>query len=151
MIARSEEGSSTGVRHSPADYLHLSTAGCTCNYSLSEWVGVCGQAKKPEQDGPLTLPQINSPLHCKKRSAVFPSPAGMCLTKRSLAGNNENITGQGESLVSDIPSGDVKFASLFLQCMAGGFEPRNFNVYETLYAKLRVKLPKQSHLVLVRH
>ncbi len=27
-------------------------------------------------------------LHCKKRLAIFPSPAGMSLTKISLAGNN---------------------------------------------------------------
>ncbi len=27
-------------------------------------------------------------LHCKKRLVVFPSPAGMSLTKLSLAGNN---------------------------------------------------------------
>jgi hypothetical protein len=52
----------------------------------------------------------------------------MSLTKRSLAGNNEIIPGLGESLVSDIPSGDVKIANLFLQCMAGGFEPRNFYI-----------------------
>jgi hypothetical protein len=35
-------------------------------------------------------------LHCKKRLAVFPSPAGMSLTKLSLAGNNLIIPGQGE-------------------------------------------------------
>jgi hypothetical protein len=27
-------------------------------------------------------------LHCKKRFAIFPSPAGMPLTKLSLDGNN---------------------------------------------------------------
>jgi hypothetical protein len=27
-------------------------------------------------------------LHCNKRLAIFPSPAGMSLTKISLAGNN---------------------------------------------------------------
>jgi hypothetical protein len=27
-------------------------------------------------------------LHCKKRSPIFPSPAGMLLTKLSVAGNN---------------------------------------------------------------
>ncbi len=40
-------------------------------------------------------------LHCKKRLAVFPSPAGMPLTKLSLAGNN---------------LGDRKTANLFLLC-----------------------------------
>jgi hypothetical protein len=33
-------------------------------------------------------------LHCKKRLAVFPSPAGMSLTKLSLGGNNLIIPGQ---------------------------------------------------------
>ncbi len=35
-------------------------------------------------------------LHCKKLLAIFPSPAGMSLTKLSLAGNNLIIPGQGE-------------------------------------------------------
>jgi hypothetical protein len=35
-------------------------------------------------------------VHCKKILAVFPSPAGMSLTKLSLAGNNLIISGQGE-------------------------------------------------------
>ncbi len=35
-------------------------------------------------------------LHCKKRLAVFPSPAGMSLTKLSLARNNRIIPLQGE-------------------------------------------------------
>jgi hypothetical protein len=35
-------------------------------------------------------------VHCKKRLAIFPSPAGMSLTKLSLAGNNLIIPGQGE-------------------------------------------------------
>jgi hypothetical protein len=35
-------------------------------------------------------------VHCKKRSAIFPSPAGMSLTKISLAGNNKISPGQGE-------------------------------------------------------
>jgi hypothetical protein len=38
---------------------------------------------------------------------LFPSPAGMSLTKLSLAGNNLIIPGQ-ESLVNDIPAGDGK-------------------------------------------
>jgi hypothetical protein len=32
----------------------------------------------------------------KKRSAIFPSPAGMSLIKLSLAGNNLITPGQGE-------------------------------------------------------
>ncbi len=35
-------------------------------------------------------------LHCKKRLAVFPSPAGMSLTKLSLDGENLIIPVQGE-------------------------------------------------------
>jgi hypothetical protein len=35
-------------------------------------------------------------LHCKKRFMTFPSPAGMSLTKLSLAGNNLILPGQGE-------------------------------------------------------
>ncbi len=37
-----------------------------------------------------------SVLHCKKRLVIFPSPAGMSLTKFSLAGNNLNIPDQIE-------------------------------------------------------
>ncbi len=39
---------------------------------------------------------MQNALHSKKRLAVFPSPAGMSLTKLSLAGNNLIIPGQGE-------------------------------------------------------
>ncbi len=35
-------------------------------------------------------------IHCKKRLAVFPSPAGMSLTILSLAGKNQIFPGQGE-------------------------------------------------------
>ncbi len=35
-------------------------------------------------------------VHCKKRLAIFSSPAGMSLTKISLAGNNLIIPGQEE-------------------------------------------------------
>jgi hypothetical protein len=35
-------------------------------------------------------------LHCKKRLAIFPSPAGMSLTKFTLAENNLFFPGQGE-------------------------------------------------------
>jgi hypothetical protein len=41
-----------------------------------------------------------------KKVVIFPSSAGMSLTKLYLAG----------SLVSDMPSGDGKTANLFLQC-----------------------------------
>jgi hypothetical protein len=35
-------------------------------------------------------------LHCENRLTIFPSPAGMSLTKLSLAGNTLFIPGQGE-------------------------------------------------------
>ncbi len=54
-------------------------------------------------------------VHCKKRLTIFPSRAGMSLTKLSLAGNNVSIPGQ-ESLVSDIQARDRKTANIFLQC-----------------------------------
>jgi len=59
-------------------------------------------------------------LHCKKRLAIFPSPAGMSLTTLSLAVNNLYMTSLfllRESVVSDIPAGDGKLANLFLQCI----------------------------------
>ncbi len=60
--------------------------------------------------------RLNIHLHCKKSLAIFPSPAGMSLTKLSLAGNNLIIPGHGECWVSDTPVGDGKIANLFLQC-----------------------------------
>jgi hypothetical protein len=48
----------------------------------------------------------------KKRLAIFPSPAGMLLTKLSLAGNNLLFPGYGE-FDSDIPAGDGNIANLF--------------------------------------
>jgi hypothetical protein len=35
-------------------------------------------------------------VHCKKKLAIFPSPAGMSLTKLSLGGKNKIIPAQGE-------------------------------------------------------
>jgi hypothetical protein len=48
----------------------------------------------------------------KKRLTIFPSPAGMSLTKLSLAGINLIIPGQGE-FGSDIPAGHGKIVKLF--------------------------------------
>jgi hypothetical protein len=64
--------------------------------------------------------------HCKKRLAVFPSPAGMSLTKLSLAGIIELFPAR-ERLVSDIPAGDWKTVYLFLQCTAIFLIPLFFN------------------------
>ncbi len=51
-------------------------------------------------------------LQCKKRLAVFPSPAGRSLIKLSLAGIIKLCSAIG-SLVNDIPAGDGKTANLF--------------------------------------
>jgi hypothetical protein len=61
-------------------------------------------------------------VHCKKRLSFFPSPAGMSLTKPSLAGNDKLFLAR-ESLVSDLPAGDGEIDILFLQCKA---RTRNF-------------------------
>ncbi len=52
-------------------------------------------------------------LHCKKRLAIFPSSAGMSLSKLSLAGNNLIIPLQGEFGYSDDPAGDGKITNPF--------------------------------------
>jgi hypothetical protein len=53
-------------------------------------------------------------VQCKKKACDFPiPPTGMPLTKLSLAGIDLIIPGQGESLVSDILTGDGKAANLF--------------------------------------
>jgi hypothetical protein len=49
-------------------------------------------------------------MHCKKRLAVFPSPAEMSLTILSLAGN---YSWPRESLVSDITAEDGKPITFF--------------------------------------
>jgi hypothetical protein len=46
-------------------------------------------------DSPSHL-NILKQLHCKKRLAVFPTPAGISLTKLSLDGTNLIIPDQGE-------------------------------------------------------
>jgi hypothetical protein len=50
------------------------------------------QCDEKSKRTPLFLPYIYT-VHCKKRFAIFPSPAGMSLTKLSLVGN---IPAQGE-------------------------------------------------------
>jgi hypothetical protein len=44
----------------------------------------------------LYKPDQREDLHCKKRLAIFPSPARMSLPKLYLAGKNLIIPGQGE-------------------------------------------------------
>jgi hypothetical protein len=63
-------------------------------------------------------PKLSSPhrLHCKKSFSIFPSPAGMSLTKLFLGGNNDviyKLFPPRESLVSVIPAGDGNIEKLF--------------------------------------
>jgi hypothetical protein len=64
-----------------------------------------------EEITPLLL-NTGGNTHCKKKLAIYPSPAGMSLTKLSLAGNSLIIPGQGEFG----KSGNGKTANLFIQC-----------------------------------
>jgi hypothetical protein len=48
---------------------------------------------------------IEHAIHCKKRFAILPSPAGMALNKLSLGGNNLIIPVQGELLTSRLERG----------------------------------------------
>ncbi len=60
-----------------------------------------------EREAGGTVTRKVRPLTVKKVFfAIFPSPAGMSLTKFPLR----------ESLVSDIPAGDGKIVNLFLKC-----------------------------------
>jgi hypothetical protein len=60
--------------------------------------------------------QTEDQVHCKKELAIFPSPAGMSLTKLSLGGKKTKLFPPRKSLISDIPAGDGKTANSFLQC-----------------------------------
>jgi hypothetical protein len=56
------------------------------------------------------------PVHHKKSFSMFPSPAGMSLTKLPQGGNYDVIYKLfllRESLVSDIPAGDGNIEKLF--------------------------------------
>jgi hypothetical protein len=67
-------------------------------------------------------------VHCKKRLAIFPPPAGMSTTKLSLVWNKFPARG---SLVSDIPTGDGKIANLFLQCTGKKYNSMTYLQYST--------------------
>ncbi len=56
---------------------------------------------------------VSNKVHCMKRLAIFPSPAGMSQTKPSLAGNNFIIPGHEEFGYWHIPAGDGKIANFF--------------------------------------
>ncbi len=53
-------------------------------------------AKKDDQKRTRFAVYLTGILHCKKSLAIFPSPAGMSLTKLSLAMKNLYIPSQGE-------------------------------------------------------
>ncbi len=55
-------------------------------------------------------------VHCKKRLPIFPSPAGMSLTKLSLAGKQFNYSRPGESLTTFFYS-VYSSASVYLICL----------------------------------
>ncbi len=80
--------------------------------------------------GTWSLIKIQQPeifLHRKKSFSIFPSPAGMSLTKLAPGGNNDiryKLFPPRKSLVSDIPAGDGNIKKLFLRCIALGNNPR---------------------------
>jgi hypothetical protein len=74
----------------------------------------------------FSLPQVyreaHFSLHRKKCFSIFPSPAGISLTKLSLGENNLKMTSLfplRESLVSDILAGDGNIEKLFSRCING--------------------------------
>jgi len=73
---------------SPQQVVSFSQSSCVLAVELTdgrEGGGGGGGAKS--YDSEKTWSSINHAIHSKKRLAVFPSPAGMTLTKLSLAGN----------------------------------------------------------------
>jgi len=86
--------------------------------------------KKEERKGFYRLCSFFCTPHCKKRLAIFLSPAGMSLTKLFLGRNNLYMTSlfpPRESLVSDILAGDGKLANPFYSV------PPFHNVYSSFY------------------
>ncbi len=64
---------------------------------------------------PLSLP-VWYIVYTVNKLSIFPSPAGMSLTKLSLGGNNDviyKLFRPRESLVSDIPAGDGNIEKFF--------------------------------------
>jgi hypothetical protein len=49
----------------------------------------------PQEHIIVIIPAFNGQLHCKKRLAIFPSPAGLSQTKFALVGNSLINPGQG--------------------------------------------------------
>ncbi len=95
---------------------HSNVSGMIWLYILGQvgqWASFAPQSKIPPATVPASIP-LSVNMHSKKRLMIFPSPAGMSLTKLSLAGKNLIIPAR-ESLVSDNPAGDGKIDNLFLQ------------------------------------
>ncbi len=75
----------------------------------NHWVVSVKPGQEEEAQVKLTMSYI--PLHCKKNFSIFPSPAGMPLTKLSLGGNYDVIYKlflPRESLVSGILAGGAE-------------------------------------------
>ncbi len=73
---------------------------------------------------------------------MFPSPAGMSLTKLSLGGNNLYMTSlfpPNESLVNDMPGGDGNIEKLFLRCIVCS-HPNLCNVCSLYFSVLLSRL-----------
>jgi hypothetical protein len=86
---------------------------------------------------------LNHVIHRKKGFSIFPSPAGMSLTKLSLGMNNLYMTSlfpPRESLVSDILAGDGNIEKLFLRCIrhACTFLSSERSRYASLYDLLDI-------------
>ncbi len=93
---------------------------------------------------PLHFVTASHPLtpHRKKSFSIFPSPAGMALTKLSLGGNNDviyNLFPSRESLVSDIPAGDGNIEKLFLRCSERKHRQDNEDTTFTSFSPLFVE------------
>jgi hypothetical protein len=62
----------------------------------SRWSTGGGGGRLSSSKGLNRVLYVVTLVHCKKRLATFPSPAGMSLTKLSLRGNNLIFPTQGE-------------------------------------------------------
>ncbi len=74
----------------------------------------------PTRTFTVLLKYLQITIHLKKSFSIFPSPAGISLTKLSLGGKKFYMTSlfpPRESLVSDIPAGDGNIEKLFLRCL----------------------------------
>jgi hypothetical protein len=70
--------------------------------------------------GKISSQDLYFSMHRKKSFLIFPSPAGISLTKLSLGGNYDIIYKlflPRESLVSNIPAGDGNIKKLVLRCV----------------------------------